>query len=161
MKIILTSIVSLLFAFGFAGCPSKAINSKEVVGFDSESKILTVAMGKKRVTSESKTEMVGFDCTSKLTKDTRVSIEGCSCKNKTASRFPSKKEKRRQVNSLQLFFTGPPCEGFFLSGLILFFKKFHHLDQTKQAGTNKAVATTAIELVGRQIEPMSQMKTTD
>ena len=96
MKIILSSIVSLLFAASvFAGCPSKAINGK-VVGFDSESKILTVAMGKKekKVTVGSKTKMVGFDCTSKLTKDTRVSIEGCNCSNKTASKVSIKKGKK-------------------------------------------------------------------
>ena len=96
MKLIITSIVSLLFAGSvFAGCPSKAMNGK-VVSFDEESKTLTVAMGKKekKVKVGSKTKMVGFDCPTKLTKDTRVSVDGCNCSNKTATKVSIKKGKK-------------------------------------------------------------------
>ena len=97
MKLIITSIVSLLFAGSvFAGCPSKAINGK-VVSFDEESKTLTVAMGKKekKVQVGSKTTMVGFECPTELTKDTRVSITGCNCSNKTASKVTVNKGKKK------------------------------------------------------------------
>ena len=78
MKIITTTIVSLLFAGSvFAGCPSKAIKGK-VVSFDEESKTLTVAQGKKekKVQVGSKTKMEGFECPTKLEAGTRVSIDG-------------------------------------------------------------------------------------
>jgi RNase P/RNase MRP subunit p29 len=96
MKIITTAIVSLLFAGSvFAGCPSKAIQGK-VVSFDKESKTLTVTQGKKekKVQVGSKTEMVGFECPTKLDKGTRVSIDGCNCKNKTASKIALSKGKK-------------------------------------------------------------------
>ena len=96
MKLIIISIVSLLFAGSvFAGFPSKAMHGK-VVSFDEESKTLTVAIGKKekKVQVGSKTKMVGFDCPTKLTKDTRVSVDGCNCSNKTASKVTIKKGKK-------------------------------------------------------------------
>ena len=64
MKILSTAILSLLFAGSvFAGCPSKTIKGK-VVGFDEESKTLTVALGKKEKKFQvgSKTKMEGFFC---------------------------------------------------------------------------------------------------
>ena len=97
MKIISTAIVSLMFAGSvFAGCPSKTISGK-VVSFDSESKTLTVAQGKKerKVQVGSKTEMVGFECPTKLEAGTRVSIDGCNCKNKTASKVAVAKGKKK------------------------------------------------------------------
>ena len=97
MKIITTSLSSLFFAASiFAGCPSKAINGK-VVGFDSESKTLTIAQGKKekKIKVGSKTEMVGFDCPTKLDENARVSIEGCNCSNKTAAKVSLKKGKKK------------------------------------------------------------------
>ncbi len=97
MKLIITSVVSLLFAGSvFAGCPSKAMNGK-VVSFDEESKTLTVSIGKKekKVQVGSKTQMVGFDCPTKLTKDTRVSVDGCNCSNKTASKVTIKTGKKK------------------------------------------------------------------
>ena len=101
MKIITTTIVSLLFAGSvFAGCPSKAIKGK-VVSFDEESKTLTVAQGKKekKVQVGSKTKMEGFECPTKLEAGARVSIDGCNCKNKTASKIAlsaGKKSKKKE-----------------------------------------------------------------
>ena len=47
MKKVFVFLASLAFAGSvFAGCPSKPIHGK-VVGFDEESKTLTVAQGKK------------------------------------------------------------------------------------------------------------------
>ena len=90
------SIVALLAFAGsvYVGCPSKPIHGK-VVGFDEESKTLTVAQGKKekKVQVGSKTEMVGIDCPSKLDKGARVTIDGCNCKNKTASKIALAKGK--------------------------------------------------------------------
>jgi len=97
MKIISTVIVSLLFAGSvFAGCPSKPIHGK-VVSFDSESKTLTVAQGKKekKVQVGSKTKMEGFECPTKLEKGARVSIDGCNCKNKTATKIAVSKGKKK------------------------------------------------------------------
>ena len=92
----LFSIVALLaFACSvYAGCPSKPIHGK-VVSFDEESKTLTVAQGKKekKVQVGSKTQMVGIDCPTKLAKGAKVSIEGCNCKNKTASKIALAKGK--------------------------------------------------------------------
>ena len=98
MRIISTAIVSLVFAASvFAGCPSKSIKGK-VVGFDKESKTLTVAQGKKEKTVKvgSKTEMVGFDCPTKLEAGTRVSIDGCNCNNKTASKVSVAKDAKKE-----------------------------------------------------------------
>ena len=95
MKKIFSILASLAFAGSvFAGCPSKPIHGK-VVGFDEESKTLTVAHGKKekKVQIGSKTEMVGVDCPTKLAKGAKVSIEGCNCKNKTASKIALSKSK--------------------------------------------------------------------
>jgi hypothetical protein len=97
MKILSLSILSLFLAGSvFAGCPSKAINGK-VVSFDSESKTLTIAQGKKEKKFKvgSKTEMVGFDCPTKLDADARVSVEGCNCSNKTAAKVSLKKGKKK------------------------------------------------------------------
>ena len=68
-KNILNSRFTRICWFCLAGCPSKAIHGK-VVGFDEESKTLTVAQGKKekKVQVGSKTEMVGIDCPTKLAK---------------------------------------------------------------------------------------------
>ena len=101
MKIISTVIVSLLFSASvFAGCPSKTIKGK-VVSFDKESKTLTVAQGKKekKVQVGSKTKMEGFECPTKLEAGARVSIDGCNCKNKTASKIAlsaGKKSKKKE-----------------------------------------------------------------
>ena len=95
MKKIFSIIALLAFASSvYAGCPSKAIHGK-VVGFDEESKTLTVAQGKKekKVKIGSKTQMVGVDCPSKLEKGARVMIDGCNCKNKTASKIALAKGK--------------------------------------------------------------------
>ena len=93
------SIVALLAFAGsiYAGCPSKAIHGK-VVSFDEESKTLTVAQGKKekKVQVDSKTQMEGIDCPTKLTKGTRVMIDGCNCKNKTASKIALSKGKGKK-----------------------------------------------------------------
>ena len=94
------SIVALLAFAGsvYAGCPSKPIHGK-VVAFDKESKTLTVAQGKKekKVQIGSKTEMVGIDCPTKLEKGARVSIDGCNCRNKTASKIALAKGKGKKT----------------------------------------------------------------
>ena len=98
MKIISTAIVSLLFSASvFAGCPSKAIKGK-VVSFDEESKTLTVAQGKKekKVQVGSKTKMEGFECPTKLKAGARVTIDGCNCKNKVASKVTVSKGKKKE-----------------------------------------------------------------
>lgn len=98
MKIISTAIVSLLFSASvFAGCPSKAIKGK-VVSFDEESKTLTVAQGKKekKIQVGSKTKMEGFECPTKLKAGARVTIDGCNCKNKVASKVTVSKGKKKE-----------------------------------------------------------------
>ena len=98
MKIISTAILSLLFAASvFAGCPSKTIKGK-VVSFDEESKTLTVAQGKKekKVQVGSKTKMEGFECPTKLEAGARVSIDGCNCKNKVATKVSVAKGKKKE-----------------------------------------------------------------
>tara|TARA_A100001015_G_scaffold246852_1_gene283442 strand:+ start:180 stop:479 length:300 start_codon:yes stop_codon:yes gene_type:complete len=98
MKIISTAIVSLLFSASvFAGCPSKAIKGK-VVSFDEESKTLTVAQGKKekKVQVGSKTKMEGFECPTTLKAGARVTIDGCNCKNKVASKVTVSKGKKKE-----------------------------------------------------------------
>ena len=97
MKILRTAILSLLFAGSvFAGCPSKTIKGK-VVGFDEESKTLTVALGKKEKKFQvgSKTKMEGFDCPTKLEAGSRVSISGCNCSNKVATKVAVAKGKEK------------------------------------------------------------------
>ena len=97
MKIISTAILSLLFAASvFAGCPSKTIKGK-VVSFDEESKTLTVAQGKKekKVQVGSKTNMEGFECPTRLDAGARVSIDGCNCKNKVASKVTVSAGKKK------------------------------------------------------------------
>ena len=93
----LFSIVALLAFAGsvYAGCPSKPIHGK-VVSFDVESKTLTVAQGKKemKVQIGSKTKMEGIDNNElKSAKGARITIEGCNCKNKTASKIAFAKGK--------------------------------------------------------------------
>ena len=80
----------------FAGCPSKTIKGK-VVSFDEESKTLTVALGKKekKVQVGSKTKMEGFECPTKLEAGARVSIDGCNCKNKVATKVSVAKGKKK------------------------------------------------------------------
>ena len=98
MKIISTAIVSLLFSASvFAGCPSKAIKGK-VVSFDEESKTLTVAQGKKekKVQVGSKTKMEGFECPTTLKAGARVTIDGCNCKNKVATKVSVAKGKKKE-----------------------------------------------------------------
>ena len=82
--------------FCVAGC-LEAIKGK-VVSFDSESKTLTVAQGKKekKVQVGSKTEMVGFDCPTKLEEGARVSIDGCNCRNKVATKVSVAKGKKKE-----------------------------------------------------------------
>ncbi|MAL85103.1 MAG: hypothetical protein CMI23_01925 [Opitutae bacterium] len=98
MKKLFIILASIAFAGSvFAGCPSKPIHGK-VVGFDEESKTLTVAQGKKekKVQIGSKTQMVGIDCPSKLKKGARVAIDGCNCKNSTASKIALAKGKGKK-----------------------------------------------------------------
>ena len=98
MKKLFLLLASIAFAGSvFAGCPSKAIHGK-VVGFDKESKTLTITQGKKekKIQVGSKTEMVGIDCPTKLKKGARVSIDGCNCKNKTASKIALAKGKGKK-----------------------------------------------------------------
>ncbi len=89
MKFIASISVALLFAASaFAGCPSKTIKAK-VVGFDADSKTLTVKQGKKekQVQVSSKTKLDGFDCPTKLAAGDQVSIDGCNCSSKKASKI--------------------------------------------------------------------------
>ena len=87
---LLTSLIASLFltASVFAGCPSKTIKGK-VVSFDTDSKTLTVKQGKreKQVKVSSKTEMDGFECPTKLAAGDSVSIDGCNCSSKKASKI--------------------------------------------------------------------------
>ncbi|MEC7402393.1 MAG: hypothetical protein VX821_10370 [Verrucomicrobiota bacterium] len=96
MKLFSTAIISLLFAGSvFAGCPSKAFKGK-VVGFDADSKTLTVKKGKKdqKIKVSSKTEMVGFDNPAKLTSKDMVEVHGCNCSNKNASKIAMVSKKK-------------------------------------------------------------------
>ena len=98
MKKLFSILALIAFASSvYAGCPSKPIHGK-VVCFDEESKTLTVAQGKKekKVQVGSKTQMVGIDCPTKLTKGARVMIDGCNCKNKTASKIALSKGKGKK-----------------------------------------------------------------
>jgi len=96
-KIILITRLYRICWFRVCRLPSKAIHGK-VVGFDEESKTLTITQGKKekKVQVGSKTEMVGIDCPTKLKKGARVSIDGCNCKNKTASKIALAKGKGKK-----------------------------------------------------------------
>jgi len=89
MKLVTSLIASLFLAASvFAGCPSKTIKGK-VVSFDADSKTLTVKQGKKekQVKVSSKTEMDGFECPTKLAAGDSVSIDGCNCSSKKASKI--------------------------------------------------------------------------
>ena len=89
MKLVTSLIASLfLTASVFAGCPSKTIKGK-VVSFDADSKTLTVKQGKreKQVKVSSKTSMDGFECPTKLAAGDSVSIDGCNCSSKKASKI--------------------------------------------------------------------------
>jgi ribosomal protein S17 len=89
MKILATLLASSFFtASVFAGCPSKTINGK-VVSFDADSKTLTVKQGKreKQVKVSSKTALDGFECPTKLAAGDNVSIDGCNCSSKKASKI--------------------------------------------------------------------------
>lgn len=89
MKIITSILASFFLAASvFAGCPSKTIKGK-VVSFDSDSKTLTVKQGKKekQVKVSSKTELDGFECPTKLASGDSVSIDGCNCSSKKASKI--------------------------------------------------------------------------
>ncbi len=67
----------------FAGCPSKAFKAK-LVGFDKESKVLSLKAGKKEIKVKvgSKTEMAGFECPTKLAAGASLEIHGCNCATK-------------------------------------------------------------------------------
>ena len=81
MKKLFAIIASLAFAGTvFAGCPSKAFKAK-LVGFDKESKVLSLKAGKK-VKVGSKTEMAGFECPTKLAAGASLEIHGCNCATK-------------------------------------------------------------------------------
>ena len=98
MKKIFSILASLAFAGSvFAGCPSKPIHGK-VVGFDEESKTLTVSTkgSEKKVQIGSKTKMDGIDCPTKLAKGDRVKIDGCNCKSKTATKIAMAKGKGKK-----------------------------------------------------------------
>jgi ribosomal protein S17 len=89
MKLVTSLIASLFLAASvFAGCPSKTIKGK-VVSFDADSKTLTVKQGKKekQVKVSSKTAMDGFECPTKLAAGDNVSIDGCNCSSKKASKI--------------------------------------------------------------------------
>ena len=89
MKLVTSLIASLFLAASvFAGCPSKTIKGK-VVSFDADSKTLTVKQGKKEklVKVSSKTAMDGFECPTKLAAGDSVSIDGCNCSSKKASKI--------------------------------------------------------------------------
>mgnify|MGYP001206225282 CR=1 FL=1 len=89
MKLFTTLLCSLFFAATvFAGCPSKTIKGK-VVSFDADSKTLTVKQGKKekQVQVSSKTELDGFECPTKLAAGDSISIDGCNCSSKKASKI--------------------------------------------------------------------------
>ena len=89
MKLFTTLLCSLFFgATVFAGCPSKTIKGK-VVSFDADSKTLTVKQGKKekQVQVSSKTELDGFECPTKLAAGDSISIDGCNCSSKKASKI--------------------------------------------------------------------------
>jgi len=84
MKKVFAIFASLALAGSvFAGCPSKAFKAK-LVGFDKESKTLTLKAGKKelKVKVGSKTEMAGFECPTKLTAGASLEIHGCNCATK-------------------------------------------------------------------------------
>ena len=84
MKKIFAIVASLTLAGAvFAGCPSKAFKAK-LVSFDKESKTLSLKAGKKdlKVKVGSKTEMVGFECPTKLTAGANLEIHGCNCATK-------------------------------------------------------------------------------
>ena len=85
MKKLFAIIASLAFAGTvFAGCPSKAFKAK-LVGFDKESKVLSLKAGKKEIKVKvgSKTEMAGFECPTKLAAGASLEIHGCNCATKT------------------------------------------------------------------------------
>ena len=89
MKILLSILASLsLTASIYAGCPSNTIKGK-VVSFDADSKTLTVKQGKreKQVQVSSKTALDGFDCPTKLAEGDQISIDGCNCSSKKASKI--------------------------------------------------------------------------
>ena len=89
MKLVTSLIASLFLAASvFAGCPSKTIKGN-VVSFDADSKTLTVKQGKKekQVKVSSKTAMDGFECPTKLAAGDSVSIDGCNCSSKKASKI--------------------------------------------------------------------------
>ena len=89
MKILLSILASLsLTASIYAGCPSKTIKGK-VVSFDADSKTLTVKQGKreKQVKVSSKTALDGFKCPTKLAAGDQISIDGCNCSSKKASKI--------------------------------------------------------------------------
>lgn len=89
MKIFFSILASLSLTFSiYGGCPSKTIKGK-VVSFDSDSKTLTVQQGKreKQVKVSSKTELDGFECPTKLAAGDKISIDGCNCSSKKASKI--------------------------------------------------------------------------
>ena len=84
MKNVFAIFASLALAGSvFAGCPSKPFKAK-LVGFDKESKTLTLKAGKKdiKVKVGSKTEMAGFECPTKLAAGASLEIHGCNCATK-------------------------------------------------------------------------------
>ena len=98
MKKVFSILASLAFAGSvFAGCPSKTIKGK-FLSFDEGSKTINVQSGKNKhaIKISSKTEMVGIDSPTKLKKGARVSIDGCNCKNKTASKIALAKGKGKK-----------------------------------------------------------------
>ena len=89
MKLVTSLIASFFLAASvYAGCPSKTIKGK-VVSFDADSKTLTVKQGKKekQVQVSSKTALDGFECPTKLAAGDSVSIDGCNCSSKKASKI--------------------------------------------------------------------------
>ena len=60
-----------------------------MVSFDSDSKTLTLKQGKreKQIKVSSSTELDGFECPTKLEAGDSVSIDGCNCSNKKASKI--------------------------------------------------------------------------
>ena len=78
MKIIASIIVSLALAGSVLPDAHPKPLREKVVGFDADSKTLTVKKGKKdqKIKVSSKTEMVGFDNPSKLTGKDMVEVHG-------------------------------------------------------------------------------------
>ena len=136
MKKVFAIFASLALAGSvFAGCPSKPFKAK-LVGFDKESKTLTLKAGKKdiKVKVGSKTEMAGFECPTKLAAGASLEIHGCNCANQEGQasrsnqgsrcRQEERKEERFLIFFIQLFAKPPGNRGLFLCSGNLWIRGF-------------------------------------